>query len=195
MLKYIHIQKDSDKYIFGRLCMATQKPEELAEQIKNAVDELNKAKDAQTAANKAVKEKREILNKLQNKESIVPLVYDVDISRLKVLCKEQAPIYGVKDLFEQVLKVKRNDGENKTKDIKDKAPYIYSQISQRIKEQGLRAIREHCILDDSSGRNMYIKSMKLNVKSNQTVNMKELDREIAIAKKMKELKSLQDENK
>lgn len=173
----------------------TTEAEGLAEQIKTAQEELKLAKEAQQTANDNVKQKREALLKLQNKEGIIPLVYDVDVSRLEILCKEQAPLYGIKDLFDQVLKVKRNDGTNKTKDIKEKETYNYSQISQRIREQGLRAIKEKCVIDDSSGRNIYIKSMRHNVKSNKTVNLRELNREIEIERKLKELKSLQDENK
>lgn len=173
--------------------MAKPTETELIEKLKVAESELKEAKDAQKNANDAVKAKRQALLDLQNKEGIVPLVYDVDVSRLKVLCKERAPLYGYKDLFDQVLKVKRNDKDNKTKSIKDKETYVYSQISKRIKEQGLKAIREYCIIDDSGGRNIYIKSMKRSVKTD-SVNMRELDREIEIAKKLKELKALQEEN-
>jgi hypothetical protein len=161
------------------------------QRIKSALDEYNEAKEQRRIANEKVKEKRATLLDMQKHEGTVPLVYQVNIKQLEVLCNNRVPISGYKDLFSQVLILRRNDNGNQTKAVEDKDKYTPSQISVRIRKQGMKAIEEYCVIEKITSRELYIKSMKiLEVKSKQSVNMRDLNREIEIAEKLKKLREL-----
>jgi len=169
------------------------KPDEKLKQIETAEQELEMARNQLKAAQENVKQKREALNTLVDK-TVIPFYYDVNIEMLKRLCESKTPVHGVFDLFKRALTLRdsrklNNDGSVICEPSNVIEP---SQYSARIKKQGMRAIEEYCIIDKSSPRIFYIKSMKdLSIKSGLSVNLKELNREIEIAEKKNRLRELQ----
>jgi hypothetical protein len=169
------------------------KPEERVKQIEAAEKELEEARNELKAAQSKFRQKREALNSLAEK-AVIPFFYDVKIEILEKLCKSKTPINGINDLFNRALILRdsrkiNNDGSV----IRDTTNAITpTQYSVRIKKQGMKAIEEYCVIDKTSPRIFYIKSMKdLSIKSGLSVNLKELNREIEIARKKKELRELQ----
>ena len=169
------------------------KPEDKLKQIETIKNELKDAKEALKLAQDKVNQKRDELNTILEK-AFIPFFYDMRIEILEKLCKSKTPVNGVIDLFRRALILRdsrrlNNDGSivrDGTNEIRPK------QYSIRIKKQGMRAIQEYCVIDKASPRIFYIKSMKdLSIKSGLSVNLKELNRELEIAKKKKELMVLQ----
>ena len=158
-------------------------------EIKNAKEEVEKAKAELEKAMENLKTKRATLKLLEGKprEKTKRYIYIVKTDTLKELYKDQTVIYGVKDLFKRVLEVK-NEENGEIIDL-DK-----TQVSVRIRTQGMKKVEEYCTIKQESPRIFYIKTIKdresiINIKASD-VNLKELNRHIKIEEQKAKLDNL-----